>query len=134
MNIKKHQAIIAEILRYSVVGGIAFLVDTGTLFVLTSFAHVYYLVSAVFGFCLGLFVNYVLSIKWVFHERKLANNRHEFLIFCVIGIVGLAFNELFLYIFTDLLSFYFLTSKIVSTVLVYAWNYGARRFTLFTKK
>lgn len=120
-----------QLFRYTFVGGVAFIVDFGSLFVLTDLFGIYYLISAAVAFTLGLATNYVLSTIWVFSRRTLRNKWFEFGIFALIGIVGLGSNELFIWFFTEHVHFHYLQSKIVSTVLVYLWNFSARKFILF---
>ncbi|MDP3066390.1 MAG: GtrA family protein, partial [Methanobacteriaceae archaeon] len=55
----------------------------------------------------------------------------EFGVFTIIGIVGLALNEVFIWAFTEKLQLYYLYSKIISAVIVLFWNFFARKFTLF---
>lgn len=62
-----------ELARYFIASGIALLIDAGTLYLLTRFADVYYLVSAATGFTLGLITIYLLSIHWVFSKRRIKN-------------------------------------------------------------
>jgi len=52
---------LVQLLRYTFVGGLAFIVDLGSLFALTEFAGLHYLVSASLSFLLGLATNYTLS-------------------------------------------------------------------------
>ena len=49
-----------------------------------------------------------------------------------IGLAGLGFNELFLWVFTSLMGWYYLLSKLAATPLIFLWNFFARRFTLFS--
>jgi putative flippase GtrA len=121
-----------QFMRYTLVGGCSFIVDFSCLFVLTSYCHVHYLVSAAFAFVLGLVVNYVLSIRWVFNERRMRSMWVEFSLFAAIGLGGLLLNELFIWFFTEVVLFYYLISKAVSTVLVYIYNFGVRKLTLFS--
>jgi len=123
-----------QLFRYTIVGGIAFLGDFATLFCITEFLNVYYLVSAGIAFLVGLSINYSLSIKWVFSERKLNSSFLEFIIFMSIGLAGLILNEVFMWILTDKLGFYYLVSKIGTTAIVYLWNFTVRRFALFNKE
>ncbi|MDP3066192.1 MAG: GtrA family protein, partial [Methanobacteriaceae archaeon] len=62
-----------QLFRYVFVGGVAFLVDFGSLYLLTEFFGIYYLTSAAIAFLLGLITNYILSISWVFNKRTLNN-------------------------------------------------------------
>lgn len=117
--------------RYTVVGGVAFAVDFGVLFALTHYAGIYYLTSAAISFTLGLAVNYWLSRTWVFSNRTLANPALEFTVFAAIGVAGLGWNELGMWLLTSKLGLYYLLAKIVTAALVYLWNFGARKYALF---
>jgi putative flippase GtrA len=123
-----------QMLRYLVVAGAAFAVDFTTLFVLTDVFGVHYLISAVLGFCLGMVVNYILSIRWVFNQRTITSKRLEFLAFGVIGIVGLALLAAIMWFLTGILGIYYLLSKIIATGVVFFWNFLARKFLLFNNK
>ena len=120
-----------QLFRYTFVGGVAFIVDFGLLFILTDFFDIHYLISAALAFLLGLTTNYVLSIVWVFNKRTLKNKWFEGGVFVLIGIIGLVFNELFIWFFTEHVHFHYLQSKVVSTAFVYLWNFFARKFILF---
>ena len=126
--------VILQLFRYGFVGGAAFVVDYATLFVLTNNVGVQYLWSAAIAFVLGLVANYLLSISWVFRNRGDLSRWQEFLFFAVIGVVGLGFNELIMYACTDLMHIHYMVSKLVSTAIVFFWNFFARKYLLFTKK
>jgi len=123
-----------QLFRYTFVGGFAFLIDFGTLFILTEYFHIYYLISAGIAFIIGLIINYFLSVKWVFNSRSVENKWLEFTLFTLIGLVGLSLNELFIWILTDILLIYYLLSKIITALIVYSWNFFARKFLLFNKQ
>jgi len=121
----------SEFSRYLLVGGFAFACDTLTLFSLTHFLKVNYLVSAPIGFLVGTAMNYVLSRAWVFERRTLQNTSAEVALFTLIGVVGLGLNELILWMFQSKLGIYYLFAKGVSGVTVLMWNFGARKVALF---
>lgn len=125
------ESLIVQFLRYTVVGGVAFVADFGLLVLLTSVIGIHYLLSAALAFIVGLATNYVLSTLWVFHKRTLSNRRLEFLLFCGIGLIGLGFNELLIWLLTDGVGLHYAFSKIGATFVVYLWNFLARRFCLF---
>ena len=122
---------LVQMFRYTFVGGAAFLVDFGSLFVFTDFFGVYYLISAAIAFILGLITNYALSISWVFNKRTFGNKKLEFGVFALIGIVGLGLNEILIWFLTEDLQLYYLISKIIAAILILFWNFFARKFTLF---
>ena len=121
-----------ELLRYTFVGGLASIVDIGVLFVLTRFLGVYYLHSATIAFCCGLSISYILSISWVFHERKFKNKVLELGLFTLIGGIGLVCNGVFIWFFTEYAHLHYLLSKMVSALFVFLWNFLAKKFVLFT--
>ncbi len=120
-----------QMFRYLFVGGAAFIVDFLSLFILTDFFGVYYLISAAIAFLIGLIANYFLSISWVFNKRKLKNRHIEFGMFAIIGIIGLGFNEIFIWFFTQDLQIYYLVSKIFAAIIILFWNFFARKYILF---
>ena len=123
-----------QLLRYAVVGGVAFVVDYGSLWLLTEVVGLHHLVSAAIAFILGLICNYVISTAWVFGESKVSNRWVEFVIFSIIGVIGLGLNELIIYLCTDVCGLHYMLSKIISTVIIFFWNFFARKFVLFKAK
>lgn len=120
-----------QFLRYLAVGGSAFVADFSTLFAFTHWLRIHYLISNIFGFIVGLVVNYVLSLLWVFNTRKFTSRVAEFTLFGVIGVVGVGLSELILWLMTGLGGAHYLLSKLVATALVLLWNFGARKILVF---
>jgi len=120
-----------QLFRYIFVGGAAFLVDFTSLFILTQYFGIFYLISAAVAFILGLIANYFLSVKWVFNNRKLENRSFEFGVFAIIGMMGLGLNEFLIWFFTQDIQIFYLFSKILAAVIILFWNFFARKFILF---
>ncbi len=120
-----------EFIRYVAASAIALLIDTGSLFLMTSIFEVPYLISGAIAFTLGLAMVYVLSVVWVFENRVVRSRLAEFAAFALIGIIGLAMNEAILWLLTSAFGFYYLVSKIGSVAVVFTWNFFARKHLLF---
>ena len=56
----------------------------------------------------------------------------EFLIFLIIGLIGLGLTLLFMWLFVDVAGIYPLISKLVTTAIVLLWNFGARKIILYS--
>ena len=51
--------------------------------------------------------------------------------FALIGVVGLGLNELIIYLCTGVWGMWVMLSKIISTGIVFFWNFFARKYILF---
>lgn len=117
--------------RYLFAGAAGFATDFGILYILTSRFHIYYLISATISFSVGVLVTYLISIYWVFQQKSHHKRVIEFILFIVIGVIGLILTLTLLWFFTEKLHIYYLISKILATTLVYFWNFFARKWLLF---
>ena len=122
---------IMQLFRYTIVGGVAFCVDYGLLYILTEYIHFHYLVSATISFLAGLAVNYILTTWWIFRHHKLSNRTLEFIIYGIIGLVGLLLNNMLMYFFTDIIHLHYMLSKLITAILVMGWNFFGRKIILF---
>ena len=130
-----------EFLRYAIVGGVAFLADFGTLVAvqelfLKSYKWGVYL-ATIFGFIVGLVVNYVLSLWFVFTQKKdLGKGRSvgAFLVFGIIGLLGLFWTELGMWIGIEILKWNYMIVKMLVTGAVLVWNYLGRKILIFNSK
>ena len=122
-----------EGVRYLAASALALAVDFGVYAGLIRFAEVHYLVAAPLGFALGLTIIYVLSIRWVFRQRRLADRRAEFVLFAAIGLAGLALNQLIIHAAVEAMPGAYEIAKIISAGMVFCFNFLSRKLLLFTK-
>lgn len=120
--------------RYTVAGGIAFIADFSTLIFLTEQLGIDYLLSSVCGFSLGVLINYQISIHWVFEQRSCDSRLLEFIIFTIIGITGLGLHTFSMWLLTEAVGLFYVASKLISTALIFLYNFSARRYLLFTAR
>ena len=131
-------SVVMEFFRYALVGGIAFLADFGALvgvqeLFLKSYACGVY-VATVAGFIVGLIVNYVLSLAFVFtseNDRGRGRDVGSFLIFGVIGLAGLGLTELGMWTGIEVLGWNYMIVKVMVTGAVLIWNYLGRKLIIF---
>ena len=53
-----------QLFKYAYAGGFSFLIDFGTLIILTEYFHIHYLTSASTAYIFRLMINYFLSVYW----------------------------------------------------------------------
>ena len=122
-----------QFLRYIIVGGCAFVADFCTVWLVKELGF-HYLVAGVFGFVVGVIVNYILSKTLAFSGKKAnMSAQAEFALFIIISLIGLGLTELLMWAFTDGLGFYYLLSKAVAAVIVLLWNFFAKKL-MYRKK
>ncbi|MBR4748365.1 MAG: GtrA family protein [Abditibacteriota bacterium] len=145
-----------QLVRFAVAG----LLNTAVDFAVTAVFlgiftfHYGYIPASSIGFLAGVVLSYVLSVKWIFTQRSVTDRRLEFTLFLLIGVIGLVLHAYLLYVMVDtspvrdmiiqladktVKSFvpneanvWF--SKIVVTVIVFFWNFYARKYMLFKAK
>ncbi len=122
--------LVAQILKFGVVGFIAFLIDYGLLIFLTEVFGVDYLISATISFIVSVIFNYIASMRYVFSHREGMSRRREFIIFVILSVIGLLLNDLFMWIGVEFLFIDYRITKIVVTALVMMWNFITRKIFL----
>ncbi len=148
-----------EIVRFLAVGGTATLVDyflfwllDGVLLPLVGKGEGWQIFSLVLatgvGFCVGLLVNWVLSVKFVFLEvrdKEEARSKKSFALFSVIGVIGLLITEAGILILVSIIPAFSLfgstelwgttwakwLSRAIMTAIVLVWNYLGRKILVF---
>lgn len=120
----------AQLMKFGVVGFIAFLIDYGLLAFCTEILHINYLVSATIGFTVSVVFNYLASMRYVFTHKEEMSRRREFIIFVVLSIVGLVINNAILWAGVELLHVHYLIVKIFATAVVMVWNFVTRKIFL----
>lgn len=121
-----------QFFRYIFVGGFSTVIDMGTFFVFNAVFETHYIVAQTIGFIFGLSVNYLLSIFWVFTST--GNLKKEFFLFSIIGIGGLFWSYLILWVLIDEFefdTFQNMAAKTIAVILVLFWNFGMRKKFVF---
>ena len=116
--------------KYLIVGGICTLLDFVLLFTLTNFVGIYYLASSVISFMSATVLNYYLCTQWIFSVRNVQSRKLEFLYYIIISAVGMCLNILLIWVFTEFISFHYMISKVVATLVVLWWNFFSRKYFL----
>lgn len=113
-------------MRYFGVAAIGLAFDFSTIIFTKEILHFYYLLAACAGFIVGLIVTYTLSNLLVFGAPK-GNKKTLFTLFAIIGLVGLAILNFLMWILTGKLGINYILSKALATIVVFIWNFFARR-------
>lgn len=150
----RNKQLLQEILRFLIIGGLATIIDFGffqlskyVLFVSLSNDKMVTFLATAIGFIFGNIFNYIFSIIFVFKgakENKKSQTAKSFLIFSLIGVLGLVIKYFCIdrgYALIELLfdldnsSFlkWFLETIVycLATLIVLIWNYIGRKLLIF---
>lgn len=144
-KVKKSDKTSVQFLRSLVVGAIATGVDVGIAMLLVYALKMNEQLAAAIGFVFGLATNYFLSSLWVFEKSKVTNRLGEFLVFAVIGLVGLGLKVGLIWLFQMGMDNAFfngwvfaklneLIRNVVATGIVFIYNFAARKLILYRDK
>ncbi len=138
--------LIEQILKFGVVGFLCFLIDFGITTGFTNIFGVHYLISKFLGFVISAIVNYILSIRFVFTQKKEMDKKKEFTVFLILSAFGLLINEVVMYACLDgaYVHSEFLqarisrelmvsVSSIIATGIVMVYNFISRKLFLERK-
>ena len=117
-------------MKFGVVGALAFLVDYGVLMLLSQVFGVDPVVAAGISFCVSVVFNYLASMRFVFTHREDMSTSREFVLFIVLSCVGLAINEVIMWLGTSWLGtdgIAVTIVKVVATAVVMVWNFASRK-------
>ena len=78
------QKLLAQIVKFGIVGVIAFAIDFGVLVFLTEVFGLNPVVSATISFIVSVIFNYLASMRYVFSHREGMSRQREFVIFVVL--------------------------------------------------
>ena len=120
-----------QLFRNFFVGIAAFVVDFTLQYVLVDICGMYYLIAQAISHVTGGLVNYLMSIIWVFDKKPQKRVYMHFIYFSIIGAVGLGINTLILWLFTSVFGWYHMYSEIIATIVVFLFNFYARKYLLF---
>ncbi len=120
-----------QLIKFGLVGGIAFIIDYGIMVFLTEVFKVPSLISAAISFTVSVIFNYIASVKWVFDVDKEKNSKaKELIVFIILSVIGLGINELIMWIMDKQFGIYYMISKIVATIVVMCYNFITRKLFL----
>jgi putative flippase GtrA len=117
-------------IKFVFFAGTATIVDMSILFSLTEFLGLHYLVSGLLSYFAGMLTNYSLNKVNTFnnHSKKIVQ---QFGLFAIVALVGLGLNQIFLWVFTDVLGFWYLFSKVFTVFIVMFWSFFGHKNITF---
>jgi putative flippase GtrA len=120
---------IYKFLKFGIVGFSGMVIDFSITFLLKEKLKIHRYISSSAGFTIAASSNYLFNRIWTFES---INPRilTEYGSFIIISLIGLAINNLFLYLFEKKMRFY--VAKFFAIVVTTLWNFLANYYLTFT--
>jgi putative flippase GtrA len=115
-----------EFIRFSIAGGVSFIVDYSILVLLTDGFKIFYLTSSGISFSMSVIINYIICVKWVFKETKVQSIR-AIISFFIISLIGLSLNQFLMWFSVEIILVSYKIAKVIATGLSMIWNYFMKR-------
>lgn len=119
--------LVEQFLKFGVVGVLATAIDFAVMILLTELAGLDPVVSAGISFTVSVVFNYLASMRFVFRRREDLSRGAEVTVFVILSLVGLAMNELLMWVGSTLLDLNYVLVKVVATAVVMLWNFFSRK-------
>lgn len=122
--------LLAQIMKFGVVGVIATVIDFGVMIFLTEVFGINPVASATVSFTVSVIFNYLASMRYVFSHREGMSRQREFVIFIVLSVIGLAINDALMWVGTEMTPVDYRIVKVLATAVVMVWNFVSRKIFL----
>jgi len=114
------------------VGVVSIIADYSTLVLLCEVFDVSAVIGALAGHIVGGIVNYLLNRAHTFATDR--NHMQALWRFASVMAVGFSLTGLFMWIFADKLEIPYLVARVITTGIVFCWNFAAHKLWTFGEK
>ncbi len=118
--------------RYLTVAGVATVVDWALFAVILQFFGLHYVVGTVISLAVGTYVNYRLSVRFVFAARPF-DRSVELLLVYTVNLISLGLSIAGMIAFVEGAGFSPFVAKGALMVGLFGWNYLLRRYLVFAE-
>jgi len=124
------QLALVRFFKYSLVGGLTFILDLLLLYLFIDLFHLNYVVASGLAFVIAVSLNYLLSRKYVFKnsQRNLNEGYANFLLIATVGLLAVTGG---MYVLVTLHGIHYAVSRIIVASITGFWNYLMNLFVNF---
>ena len=124
--------LLRQFIGYGFASAAALAFDWALMVALTELAGLPYLLAGGLSFTAGAFVAYVLSVAFVFDERRYRDRRVELALFVGVGAAALLLNQVLLYAFVEGLGLHYAVAKAPVAIACFLLNFTLRKMLVFS--
>jgi glycosyltransferase involved in cell wall biosynthesis/putative flippase GtrA len=120
-----------KIVRYAVGGVSVALTQLLLLYVLTDFAHVWYLLSSIISFCYAVVTSFLIQKFWAFRDKSMQSAFKQFVQFILVALIGIAINTISMYFWVELIHIWYVLAQFVTGFIIMFVNFTIYKYVIF---
>lgn len=102
-----------QIIKFVIAGGFAFAVNIVSLYALTEFFQIYYIISTVGAFLISFSVSFTLQKFWTFQDASKDNLHIQLPLYLTMQVTNVSLNAALMYIFVEYLHIWYIFSQVI---------------------
>lgn len=120
-----------RMLRYLISGGIATATNLCLLYVLVSWAGIWYLFASVISLSVATIVSFVLQKLWTFRNYDASRVHVQFPLHLTLALTNIALNTMLLYVLVEWLRVWYLIAQVLVGGCLACMNYAIYKHVIF---
>lgn len=130
----KKNSLIMQIIKFSLIGGLNFLVDFTIYLFLTRIVLFYFLLANLISFLIANSISFLLNKNFAFQDKNKNNLFTKYLKFLSLTIASVIISSCVLFICVNYLEISDIYGKIIGTILGAIWNFTTYKLLVFKNK
>ena len=114
---------LGKVVRFGIAGTASVTAYYATLYCLTEYLGVWYVVSAIVGFILSTGLNFTLQKFWTFQNKETRLVRRQAVLYITMTVCFLIGNTVFLYLMVQYLHMWYIGAQMILTVVFSALSF-----------
>jgi putative flippase GtrA len=120
-----------KILRYIISGLVSTFVNIFIIYILTDLFDIWYLVSSVIAFTVGICVSFSLQKFWTFGNDSIANIKKQMFMYLVFALSTVCLNALVVYMGVHFLGIYYVLAQVISSAMIACVSFFVYKRVIF---
>lgn len=121
-----------SLFKYVVSGGSSACVNLGILYLLTEYAHVHYLQSAIVSFIIAFFISFLLQKFWTFKDMRKEVIHRQMILFLGLSLTNLLINTSLIYVLVEYTHLWYVAAAVLSGALLAISNFFIYKHVIFS--
>ncbi|MEK7607795.1 MAG: GtrA family protein [Patescibacteria group bacterium] len=122
------------LLKYAISGGIAALVQIGTLVLLVERASMDHIPAVALAFIVSAFVAFTFQKFWTFRDHSLSRSHFQMTSYLILAVTAFFLTIFFMYLFVEVLYIWYVLAQIVTTGLVAIVTFLINKNIIFNRQ